>query len=58
MYGFDSIIEVPLTYTGVGDVNDFNRGRRQAFQYVKGYRDELAAWLEGGPYPATWKMAR
>ena len=57
-YGFDSVIEVPPTFTGVGDVEQFNRGRRQAFELVRTYRDELAAWLEGGPYPPTWKMGR
>lgn len=57
-YGFDSIIEVPLTFTGVGDVEEFNRGRREAFELIAGYRDELGVWLEGGPSPPTWKLAR
>jgi hypothetical protein len=57
-YGFDSIIEVPATDTEVGDVEQFNRARREAFRLVVQYRDELAAWLDGGPYPATWKLPR
>ena len=57
-YGFDSIIEVPLTFTGVGDVREFNRQRRESFQLIKDYHDELEAWLNGGSYPATWKLAR
>ena len=55
-YGFDSIIELPETYTGLRDVAAYNSDRREAFNLVKKYRDELKAWLEGGTYPATWKL--
>jgi len=55
-YGFDSVIEVPAAYTEVGDVQQYNQQRRDAFRLVVTYRDELTAWLEGGPYPATWKL--
>lgn len=57
-YGFDSIIEVPPTFSGVGDVQQFNRGRRAALSLVRTYRAELADWLAGGDYPATWKLSR
>jgi hypothetical protein len=55
-YGFDTVIEVPATFTGVPDVPAYNRARRQCFERVCNYRDELAAWLSGGALPATWKM--
>ncbi|MBN2082437.1 hypothetical protein JW859_09550 [bacterium] len=55
-YGFDSVIEVPLTFPGVENVSEYNQQRRDAFHLVMKYRDELAAWLNGGDYPATWKM--
>ena len=55
-YGFDSIIEVPATFTGVTDVKAYNAERRKAFTRISGYRDQLQAWLEGGAYPELWGL--
>lgn len=57
-YGFDTIIELPPGAGGRLDVTKFNILRRDAFQRIKTYRDELQAWLGGGPYPATWRMPK
>lgn len=56
-YGFDTIIELPATAAGVENLQQYNSDRRAAFRLVFTYRDELADWLDGGPYPATWKLA-
>jgi len=56
-YGFDSVIELPAGVEGIEDLEEYNRDRRAAFRLVATYRDELAAWLDGGPNPATWKLA-
>ena len=55
-FGFDSVIEVPPTFGGVSDVQEFNRQRRECFRLVVKYRDELRGWLDGGSYPETWKL--
>lgn len=55
-YGFDSVIELPAS-SGLENLQQFNSDRRAAFRLVTTYRDELAAWLDGGPYPATWKLS-
>jgi hypothetical protein len=53
---FDSLIELPATFTGVSDLPGYNQDRRVAFQRVRAYRDELQSWLNGGVQPATWLM--
>jgi hypothetical protein len=57
-YGFDTLIELPLSSNLVTNVSAYNAARREALGLVRKYRDELQAWLNGGAYPATWKMAR
>jgi hypothetical protein len=57
LFGFDSIVEI----NGDGTPNNmtaYNKLRREAFGRVSAYRDELKAWLGGGPRPPTWKLAR
>lgn len=56
-YGFDSIIEVPTLPDDEKRLDDYNAQRRAAFKLVKDYRDDLAAWLNGGAYPAAWRLS-
>ena len=54
-YGFDSIIELPQTFTGIKDIPAYNRERREALRLIRDYRDQLSAWLKGsGGYPDAW----
>jgi hypothetical protein len=56
-YGFDTIIELPKTFTQVPDIDGYNKQRREAYRLIKTYHDELAGWLAGtGGYPAAWKL--
>ena len=57
-FGFDSIVELPPGAGGKFDVVKYNQTRHDAFQRVKTYRDELQAWLGGGPHPPSWRLAR
>ncbi len=57
-YGFDSIIELPDTFTQIANVNEYNSQRRESLRLIRAYRDELRAWLDGtGAYPAAWKLS-
>jgi len=56
-YGFDSIVEVPSLPNDAEHFSDYNAQRREAFELVKAYRDDLAAWLDGGDYPAAWRLS-
>jgi hypothetical protein len=57
VFGFDSIVEVPVPE---GDefshIVLFNSERARSFQRVVQYRDELAAWLDGGSQPTAWNI--
>jgi hypothetical protein len=55
-YGFDTLIELPESAGGKFDVAKYNQLRHGAYERVKRYRDELQAWLGGGPHPATWQL--
>lgn len=57
-YGFDTLIELPLSSNLAQDVTAYNAARREALGLVRKYRDEMQTWLNGGAYPATWKMVR
>ena len=57
-YGFDSIIELPETFTQLPDIDEYNDQRRESLRLIQVYRDELRAWLEGSSgYPSAWKLS-
>jgi hypothetical protein len=56
MFGFDSIVEVPENPGAKQDRTEYNRLRREAYQRVVSYRDELRVWLGGGARPTIWKL--
>ena len=56
-YGFDSVILVPSESDRVLDPEAYNESCRNALKLIRTYRDQLAAWLEGGDYPAIWNLS-
>jgi hypothetical protein len=56
LFGFDSIVEVPDVPSAKHDHTEYNRLRREAYQRVVDYRDELQRWLGGGLRPTIWKL--
>lgn len=57
VYGFDSIVEVPSLPGDELRLDDYNAQRREAFDLVREYRDDLKQWLSGGEYPAAWRLS-
>lgn len=50
LYSFDTVINLPGAPS--------HAATDQALGYIRTYRNELAAWLGGGPKPGTWKLPR